>query len=1268
MSIQSDMRLFRAPLELVPKHVQERNRINAQKVLGDIWNYSESVLYAVTWELQNDEKARRVLRTTEAELNPDILSAFIGQRPGTITPWSSKVWNILLDTGVTWEGRVEKIIYHSFDSDAEWAHAKVWNIWHDKMMQISVETHPEIQKMFDLWEKEIQKHIDLQGWWKSALESWNKGIWWALSEQQMDYLCVLFWRYGRNPTDTELFAFAQGNSEHCDHGTFNGLHTIDGIEQETSFFSRIKNTRKHSPEKVLSAYKDNASAIQWSKGEIMMVWRDGTYQLTEVDLAHTLKVETHNHPTRISPYPGAATWTGWEIRDDGAVWRWSHPNTWTVWFSVSNLNQTDISPGWASPSEIMIEWPLWASAFGNEFWRPTLNGYFRMFEQVVGGTHWGFNKPIMLAGGKWNIIESNVVKKLLPPWTLIIQLWGPWMNIWLGWGSGSSTNAGSQSEELDFASVQRPNPEMQRRCQQIIDGCATMQEENPILSIHDVGAGGIGNAVQEFVHDAWMWAIIDFTKIPVADPTMSPMETWSNESQERYVIGINPDSFELFNDLCWRENACYAVIGEIREGRQFILENEDTNEVSIDVNLDDFLGHGVELKLTDNTVTIDGWEVNLEAMKLDETISKVLSHPSVWDKTFLVTINDRTVKWRTTQDQMVGDWQIPLSNVWVTLHWMEWIIWEVITQWERSPLGVVNPEASVRMALGESFTNLMASSIEDTRSIQISWNWMAAKSHPGQLAALAYWVAAAEKMCIDLSTVIPVWKDSLSMKASSPAGDVVSPLSFNSTIEAETQDVYKTLTPELQRVDNSELFLIDLWEGKNRIGWSILAQVHGEFGNEVPDVDNPELLWKFIRAMQELHQAWILLAYHDRSDWGVFTTLSEMAFAAHAWLDIDISNISNQDHESYMKALFSEELWAVVQVDSSNKGLFKEILERNWVWSITHKIWSPNFDKQDINIWYAWRYNLVADTRVNLQQQWSESNLERRRLQWNPETAQQEFDRIWVEDEPMMRNEVTFDVSEHSVHKTIADYESNNKPKPRVAILRTQGTNGQEEMARYYMRCWFEAVDVHMDDLKTWRHKLEDFTWVAIPGWFSFWDALWAGAWFARTIEECESIANQFKVFKGFIFGVCNGCQVISQLKDILPDGHTFPDFKRNDSTLFEARKSSVSILENRDSKFLKGMGGSMIPVISSNGEGKSEWWNLIPSMRFVDHYGNATDKYPHNPNGSKAWATWYEVGNVLFMMSHPEREPNPESPWLQIPLNLRQWVEEQKAAWILKY
>lgn len=1252
-------------MEEIPPHIKAKALEQARNAWADIWNYDSKVLYAVDWEeLNDDPKTKRVLWVTDEITGSWVNELLVWPRPWTITPWSSKVWDILSWTWIKASWRVERVVWHKFDTNSENTWETLKPLIHDRMTQIVVPDMLKVWDMFTTWEIWKLKHIDIASDWIDAIHKFNKERWVWLNNGQIEYLYVLFSNLQRNPTDAELFAFAQGNSEHCHHWTFNGLHIINWVRRDRSLFSDIKDTHKANPNNTLSAYKDNAAALKWDEWVVPFVWSDWKYDFKNVPLAITLKAETHNHPTGISPNPWAATWAWWEIRDEWAVWRWSTPNVWTSWFFVSRLdNNLRRQQSWrVSAKEIMTEWPIWAASFNNEFGRPAISWDFRVFEQLVWWTYWWYHKPIMLAWWKWNVSPNQIEKKQMPAWTLIIQLWWPWMNIWLGWWSWSSLSAWQWNVELDFASVQRANPEMQRRCQEVINVCTRLWE-NPILAIHDVWAWWIWNATQEFIHDSWIWWKVDLRKIPVADPSLSPLETWSNESQERYVVWINPNDLEKFREICERENAPFAVIWELVEWRQFTVYDSENNwEKVIDLDIWAMLDHNVPLELVDNTIKIDWWELDFSKMNLWDSIREVISHPTVWNKSFLVTIWDRTVWWMTIQNQMVWPWQTPVSNVWVTLHWLEWKSWEVITTWERTPLAIVNPWASCRMAIWESITNLMSAYITDFKSIAWSWNWMNDKWTPGQLAALHEWVEALRDICIALWISIPVWKDSLSMKTKWPDWEIVSPLSLITTFYASTPDAYKTLTPEFKAIENSEIMLIDLWAWKNRMWWSMLAQVWNQFWNEVPDVDNPEILLNFMKAMMELHEKWLLLAYHDRSDGWLFATISEMSFASHLWVNLSLDNLTNSDDkENILKALFSEELWAVIQLKVENKAEIMQIFEKYWLWDIVHAVWTPNLDRseQNVKVSFTWKI-LIDEKRVDLQKAWSLTSHNIQRERENPKTADQEFARIDNEQEPPMPKILTFDVKNHNAWSIIEEYENEWKQKPKVAVLRTQWTNWHIEMARYFSRAWFEVYDVHTNDLISWKHKLSDFKVISIAWGFSYWDALWSWVWFASVIKENESVREQFKNYEWYLMWVCNWCQTIGEIWDILPWGEKFPKFKRNTSTQFEARLSPVRIKENNDSIFLKWMWWSILPIISAHWEWRVEGWDLVSNLNYTDHNWNPTDAYPHNPNGSKDWATWYESWKVFFMMWHPEREPEADSAWLQIPLNLREQIENE--------
>lgn len=1266
MGIQPDMKLFKAPANIqeseLPDYIKKQNLEKAKDKGLDIWNYDAAVLYAVIWDLQNDEKAKRVLKGQEIDTESDLLASFTWPRSGTITQWSNMVGDILDSTWVQAPGRVEKIVWHTFDSNTENPHRLLWDTWYDKMTQMSVKRSTEIQKMFHVGEKWKLKYEDIIGKWKQYLEWYNKEYGLAMYQWYVDYLYKLFTvNYKRNPTDAELFAFAFANSEHCDHWVFNWYHIIDWLKKDRSLFDFIKDTNRNNPGKTLVAYKDDAAAYEWKIGMHTFTSADGLVHFTYDPIYNTLKVESHNHPTKIYALEWMATWIGWLLRDLAAIGRWWTPNATSTTLIVSDLieNHKRMGYGKESALDIMAEWPIGAANYSNEFWVPNITWNFSVIDIVVDGQHWWYDKPTAIVWGKWNVYPENIESREVPVGARILYIWGSNYDIWFGWGSASSMTGEESTWKLDFASVQRGSPIMQSKAKDLINALTVKKWENPILKIGDVWASGWTNTTQELLHDVWRWGKIDFSKIPVADSSMSPAQICSNESQERYICFVLEEDVPEIMSIAKRFNTPVYDTWETTESTQYIVHDPETGEDIIDMDINDMLGHNVELTLEDNTRKVDGGILDLKVMSLWESVQKVISHWSVWNKDFLVTIWDRSVWWRVVQDQMVWGWQTPLSNVWVTLHGLEGQYWELITQANRAALAIVDSEAASRMSVTTAILKSLSAYVEDLDSISCSGNWMYSKNAAGQLASLYKWVESLRDALDVIKFDISVWKDSWSMEE----GKVLSPVTLVTTIYADVEDVKKILTPDFKNVKDSEIFLIDFWEWKNRLGWSILAQSYEQFGNEIPDVDNLEYIRSFMEAMKELHKKWLLLAYHKKSHGWLLWAISEMSFASHIGVDIDIDWLIDQDSdENRLRALFNEEQWVIFQFESSKKSEILQILKKYNLEHLGKDIWKLNFDEQNISF-SSNGQTIIDERRVDMQKAWSQTSLlvKSHRKNNNPKTTREEFDRLDDEFEPPMKNVLTFDIADHPALDIIADYETNNKPKPKMAILSTEWTNSQEEMKRYFKRAWFDVYDVHLNDLKDKRHNISDFSAVAIAGWFSHGDTLWAGVWFAQTILETPHLREQFSNYKGKLLGTCNGLQVITQLAEILEWWDQFPEMVRNESRNFEARKVMVKITENPDAIFFKWMNWSILSQINSHWEWRAKGGNINYNIHYVDHKWEKTESYPHNPNGSPNGATWFEIWNIAGMMGHPEREHEENSPWLQIAYNMRVAIENEK-------
>ena len=1204
-----------------------------------------------------------------ADLLPDSsLSLLEGQylviipRPGTISPWQTKATDIAHVCGLYDLNRLERGWYLSFDVKLNDSQIQqLSDLIHDRMTEVVLSDINQVD--FSQTSMRPLRTINILDEGKQALIKANQEQGLALSEDEIDYLYDSFNDLKRNPTDVELMMFAQANSEHCRHKIFNAEWLIDGNKQSKSLFQMIRNTHKLHPGHVLSAYHDNSAVIKGFNSSIFVPdINTNEYQAIKEETAILMKVETHNHPTAISPFAGAATGSGGEIRDEGATGRGSKPKAGLIGFSVSNLRIPEAIQDWeieygtpsrmATALQIMLEAPIGASRFNNEFGRPAICGYFRSFEMDVDGQRRGYHKPIMLAGGVGNMRPTHIEKQKIPPKSLIIVLGGPSMLIGLGGGAASSMAAGQSHEDLDFASVQRGNPEMQRRCQEVIDTCWRLGDDNPIISIHDVGAGGLSNALPELVHDSDCGGNFKLKAIPVADPSLSPMELWCNEAQERYVLGISPENLELFKSICERERCPYAIVGESTQEQQLSLAP------AIDMPLSVLFGKPPkmcrEFSLKQN---LTGFE-NLSGLSPDikEAALRILKLPTVANKNFLITIGDRTVGGLVARDQMVGPWQIPVADCGVTATTYGSITGEAMAIGERPPLALLNAPASGRMAIGEAITNIAAAKIENLSDIVLSANWMAACGSNDEDAALFETVkAVGMELCPELGINIPVGKDSLSMQAAWEDKSVKSPLSLIISAFARVTDINHSLTPELQAGD-TVLLLIDLGRGKNRLGGSAYTQVYNKIGDISPDLDNTQDLKDFFKLIQSLNQQGKILAYHDRSDGGVFVTLCEMAFAGHIGLDITIDNHA---------ALFNEELGAVIQIKASELSDIQAQISQNTDLSDhCHVIAKPN-DTDQINI-----SQQFTESRQSLQHAWSETSYQMQKLRDNPVCAQQEYDNILAED-PGLSVDCNFKFAAPTI---ITDN------RPRIAILREQGINGQLEMAAAFDRAGFTCIDVHTNDIINGTQTLKDFQGLAACGGFSYGDVLGAGGGWAKSIRFNPRAYDEFSEFfhrpDTFALGVCNGCQMMAQLSDLIPGAENWPTFIPNESEQFEARLTMVEIPEN-PSIFLNNMSGSKLPIVISHGEGRANYKNQIDNnqiaLQYIDNKGNITENYPANPNGSPSGITGVTTpdGRFTIMMPHPERIflssqyswlpktwEHEEGPWMQMFCNARGWLK----------
>jgi phosphoribosylformylglycinamidine synthase len=1128
--------------------------------------------------------------------------------------------------------------------------------------------------------------IDVLRGGRDALAKANTGMGLALSPDEIDYLHDNFTRIGRNPTDVELMMFAQANSEHCRHKIFNADWIVDGEKQDRSLFGMIRTTHEKHPQGTVVAYSDNSSVIEGAEIERFYPADGGGYGYNR-ELTHILmKVETHNHPTAISPFPGASTGAGGEIRDEGATGRGAKPKAGLSGFSVSNLHIPGAEQPWeanpvgkpgriASALQIMLDGPIGGASFNNEFGRPNLAGYFRSYEMRVGQEVRGYHKPIMIAGGLGNIAAQHTSKHALPEGALMIQLGGPGMLIGLGGGAASSMDTGANQENLDFDSVQRGNPEIERRAQEVIDRCWALMAKNPILSIHDVGAGGLSNALPELAHTAHRGARFELREVPSEEPGMSPLQIWCNEAQERYVLAIAPKDLERFRAICERERCPFAVVGTATADGQLQVSDRVFGNNPVDMEMSVLLGKPPKMLRDVKRIVREGQVFDASGIDIREALYRVLQLPTVADKTFLISIGDRTVGGMTARDQMVGPWQVPVADVAVTLMGYHETCGEAMAMGERTPLAVLNPEASGRMAVGEALTNIAAASIEKIGDIKLSANWMAAAGHAGEDAALFDTVrAVALELCPQLGISIPVGKDSLSMKTSwSDHGarkEVVAPLSLIVSAFAPVSDARCTLTPQL-RTDcgDTDLLLIDLGGGRNRLGASALAQVYDATGDATPDVVAATELKAFFASIQQLNRDGLLLAYHDRSDGGLLATVCEMLFAARCGAEVAVNG------DNVAAWLFNEELGAVVQIPRADRARVLDVLDASGLAKHSSVIGSvTNGDRLVIRV--AGKA-VLDESRIELHRAWSETTYRLQQLRDNPECAQQEYDRLLDAGDPGITPKLTFNPDEDIAAPFI-----NRGAKPRMAILREQGVNGQIEMAAAFDRAGFAAVDVHMSDIIAGRVSLTDFKGFAACGGFSYGDVLGAGEGWAKSILFNSRANDEFTAFFGckdsFALGVCNGCQMMSNLHELIPGAERWPHFVRNRSEQFEARFVTLEVQES-PSLFFGGMTGSRIPVAVAHGEGYAEFADAsalaaaqpLVALRYVDNHGAATETYPLNPNGSPQGITGLTTadGRFTILMPHPERvfravqnswypaEWRNDGPWLRMFRNARQWI-----------
>ncbi len=1251
-------------------------------------------------------------------------------RLGTVSPWASKASDIARNCLGAAEGgagglplhRVERVVEYRLTlakpllgaakplaADERQA---IGDLLHDRMTESLAFERNAAARLFEAQPAPPLAHVDVLGAGRGALVQANADWGLALAEDEIDYLVDAFRTLGRNPSDVELMMFAQANSEHCRHKIFNARFTIDGEPQEHSMFSMIRHTERISGQHSIVAYSDNAAVMEGHAVErwLPQGFTNAPVYAARAETAHVLmKVETHNHPTAISPFPGASTGAGGEIRDEGATGRGARPKAGLTGFSVSNLHLPGTDEPWerapvgkpehiASPRQIMTEGPLGGAAFNNEFGRPSLGGYFRVFEQDVAGLRRGYHKPIMIAGGLGVISDGQTHKLPFGAGTLLVQLGGPGMRIGMGGGAASSMAAGSNTAALDFDSVQRGNPEIQRRAQEVINHCWALGANNPILAVHDVGAGGISNAFPELVDGAGQGAVFDLRRVPLEESGLAPKEAWCNESQERYVLALNPDLLPLFEQMCARERCPFAIVGVTQAEPLLVLEDGPGGDRVIDMPMDVLLGKPPRMHRDVQRVARQAPPLDLSGVALDQVAHDVLRHPTVASKRFLITIGDRTVGGLSHRDPMVGPWQVPVADVAVTLADYRGFAGEAMCMGERTPLAALDAPASGRMAVGEAITNLLAAPIELSR-VKLSCNWMAACGEAGEDAALYDTVRAVGlELCPALGIGVPVGKDSLSMRtrwtADGQARQVTAPVSLIVTAFASLADVRGTLTPQLQPGD-STLILIDLGQGRRRMGGSMLAQVIGQFGNEVPDLDDPAALKALVAAVNELRAAGRILAYHDRSDGGLWATACEMAFAGRRGVSLNVdmlitdsdgigdsraeygdsknwaAQVGQRRQQLMLEALFNEELGALIQVATHDRDAVFALLRQHGLSRHAHVVGKTN-DKGVVEVWRDAKQQFSAPLRA-LQRSWDEVSWRIARERDNPDCADAEHEAAGAEDDLGLQLHLSFDPAEDVAAPMVA-----RGARPKMAILREQGVNSHLEMSYAMALAGFDAHDVHMSDLQAGRARLDQFQGLVACGGFSYGDTLGAGEGWARSILFNAQLAEQFAAFFNradtLALGVCNGCQMMAALSALIPGSQAWPRFTRNRSQQFEARLAQVEVLDS-PSLFFTGMAGSRLPIAVAHGEGYADFSQrgdaaaVQRALRFVDSQGRPTEAYPFNPNGSADGLTAVTTADGRFtaLMPHPERvfrnlqmswtggDATLLSPWMRMFRNARQ-------------
>lgn len=1212
----------------------------------------------------------------------------VAPRFGTISPWSSKATNIARNCDFDAVNRIERAVVYVIDGLGSLADpTALHGLLHDRMVETTLSTLEQLSGLFTAIDPTPLTSVSVMEEGRDALVCANTALGLALADDEIDYLTDAFKALGRDPSDAELMMFAQANSEHCRHKIFNASWTINGIDQEWSLFGMIKNTYQQGGENVLSAYSDNAAVVAGhTAGRFYPDPSSQSWRYHDEPIALLMKVETHNHPTAIAPFAGAGTGSGGEIRDEGAVGRGSRPKAGLCGFTVSHLNLEEYPRPWelnygkpdriVTPRQIMTEGPLGAAAFNNEFGRPNLGGYFRTFEVETSEGVRGYHKPIMVAGGFGNIKVEHVDKPPFDAGAKLVVLGGPAMLIGLGGGAASSMASGASTEDLDFASVQRQNPEMQRRCQEVIDRCWERGDDNPIAFIHDVGAGGLSNAFPELVKDGGCGGDFELRNIPSDEKGMSPLEIWCNESQERYVMAINPENLEIFKAMCERERCPHAVVGEATHDQHLRMGDRLFKNNPVDLPLSLLFGKPPKMHRSTAHVAPPADAFN-GAVPISDALERVLTFPAVGSKAFLITIGDRSVTGTVARDQMVGPWQVPVADVAVTTAGLDTHLGEAMSMGERTPVATLNGPASARLAVAEAITNLLAAPVSSLQDIKLSANWMCAAGYRGDDAVLYDTVKAVGlDFCPELGITIPVGKDSMSMRTqwddNGEAKSVTAPVSLIVTAFAPVGDAHETLTPELFRDEATSILLIDLGRGQNRLGGSALAQTYGQLGSSVPDVAAADVKALFA-AMVELKAANTVLAYHDRSDGGALIALLEMAFAARCGLEIDVDSTPEQAPA----LLFNEEVGVLIQVADTQLSVVSEVLGRHGLSDVAVVLAKPRLDERVVVNTPS--FELIDSRRGALQQLWAQNSFAIQRARDNADCADQEYAQI-IADDPGLSATLTFDVSNDVSAPMIA-----TGVRPKIAILREQGVNGQAEMAAAFHRAGFDATDVHMSDLKSGRQHLDDFKGFAACGGFSYGDVLGAGEGWAKGVLFDAAMSDQFQAFfereDSFALGVCNGCQMLSALAPLIPGTEHWPRFARNLSEQYEARLIRVRVEESA-SILTMGMGGSELPIVVAHGEGRAQFSSVHDlsalessnrvSLRYIDNQDQVAATFPANPNGSPNGVTGLcnADGRVNIMMPHPERvfrtvqmswapaDWPEDSGWMRLFRNARVWVD----------